>query len=277
MRGNRILGCQMLAGGKHRSSLRTIEDVQQLSDEALIEICLSLGILATPSASHVSVCLFLAQALLSYQHPSPTLLEPTSLARLHTKWGGRKGNYFYLLLSLSPGGFVISVSAPLNEFSAFWVFLRLALLKPWRYRESICLWPECYILLRLLLMPVTRTVFTITQVGTSPVQFTNFSTTETARQAMFMYNGFFKCKNLTCYILFLVFLYLASNTFNPSWVFWLNYQWFVENKHMVYHEGRTHWEIRELFPTRLQLMSWILGVSSCCNTKRGLNSLFHNI
>lgn len=56
MRGNRILGCQMLAGGKHRSSLQTIEDVQQLSDEALIEICLSLGILATPSASHVSVC-----------------------------------------------------------------------------------------------------------------------------------------------------------------------------------------------------------------------------
>lgn len=53
-------------------------------------------ILPTPLCPHVSVCLFVAQASPSCRLPSPTLLEPTSLARWHTRWGGKEGNYPYL-------------------------------------------------------------------------------------------------------------------------------------------------------------------------------------
>ena len=120
----------MLAGGKHKSSLQTMEDVQQLSDEALIEICLSQK--AFPhlrSLIPLCVCVCVAQASLSYQRLSPTLLEPTSLGRWRTRWGGRKGNDPHLL-SVSASVDLISVSAPLNEFSVFLMFVRLALLKP---------------------------------------------------------------------------------------------------------------------------------------------------
>lgn len=73
MRRNRILGCHMLAGWKHKSSLETIDDVQQLSDEALIEIWLSQGILPTPSASHVSVrvCFWHRRCFLTSVHLLP--------------------------------------------------------------------------------------------------------------------------------------------------------------------------------------------------------------
>lgn len=57
--GDRILECHMLAGGKHKSSLQTMEDVQQLSDGALIEICLSWKAAHTFSlliSLSVSVC-----------------------------------------------------------------------------------------------------------------------------------------------------------------------------------------------------------------------------
>lgn len=105
-----------------------------------------LEILPTTFYPCVSVCPSLAQASPSYQRPSPTLLEPTSSARWHTRWGGRREIALIYSLSHSPSDDVISVSAPINEFSEVLVFVVLLLLKSWRCRASL-IWVWTFYLL----------------------------------------------------------------------------------------------------------------------------------
>lgn len=88
---NRILRCHTLAGLQHRQWKK------QLTDEAVIKIYLSWN--ACPhlyTLSFLSLRVSGAQALLSYQHPSPILLEPTFSQHWRTRWEGRKGNDSYL-------------------------------------------------------------------------------------------------------------------------------------------------------------------------------------
>lgn len=87
----------MLAGRKG-TSLQTIQDVQQ----PVMRHWLKSPYLGNPAHNFLplclSVCPSVAQVSPSYRRPSPTLLEPTSSARWHTRWGGREGNCSYLTL-----------------------------------------------------------------------------------------------------------------------------------------------------------------------------------
>lgn len=114
---NRILGCRLLAGGGHESSLQTMEGVEQLRNEAMIEICLSRQTLIL-SSLFLCVCVcpwprrrFLTCVyLLSYwnQHLQQSGAQD-----------GKVGREIILIYTPTPSVDVASVSAPLNEFSVF--------------------------------------------------------------------------------------------------------------------------------------------------------------